>query len=215
MKKREYRYEWDILWLKCTKCWEWKDTSSYSHSKWCMFWFHPVCKECIASYKKEWYIKNIDARKQYLKDYYESNKDTIKNRVRLYEKENRDKVYERAKSYRHKNEDKMNQYFKEYYEHNKDEILKRNSVWTADFEERFKFNLWTFHTKTRRYVNKFKLKPIVCPICWSNKNIEIHHPSYSSFDKWCEVVFCCRACHRLIHYGTIECPKPINLLELK
>lgn len=271
MTKREYRYEWDILLLKCTKCGEWMDSSLYNKEKKWKFWLCSVCKECrrryrdehrdqykeyfkeyakvnrdklreynhnynllnqekiaayqkkyseenkekIAAYKKEWYIKNIEQRKQYNQNYYKENMESIKLKVRLYDKANRDKVYERAKAYRNKNENKLNQYFKDHYEKNREEILKRQREWVNDFEEKFKFNLWTFHTKTRRYVNRFKLKPTECPICWSNKKIEVHHPSYSSFDKWSEVVFCCRACHKLIHYGTIKCPKPINLLELK
>lgn len=268
--KREYKYEWDVLWLKCTKCWERNDASFYNNQKKWKFWLSSICKECkrkeriehrerykeyfkeyakankdrlreykqnykllnrekivaaqkkyseenkekIAAYKKEWYVKNMEQRKQYSQSYYKEHKESIKTRVRTYEKINRDKVYKRSKAYRDKNKDKINQYFKDYYEYNKDGILKKHKEWINDFESMHGFNLWTFHTKTRRYVNKFKLRPIACPICWNNEKIEIHHPSYDSFDKWSEVVFCCRACHKLIHYGTIECPKPINLLTL-
>jgi hypothetical protein len=53
-----------------------------------------------------------------------------------------------------------------------------------------------------------------CPICWSDKNIQAHHPYYRTFDDRCRVVFCCQSCHHRIHAWWFQCPQPINLLTL-
>jgi hypothetical protein len=32
---------------------------------------------------------------------------------------------------------------------------------------------------------------------------------------WSVVVFCCKFCHKNIHEWNIECPRPINLLDME
>ena len=133
----------------------------------------------------------------------------------ITKKENREKVYACSKKYNEQNRKRLTKYFKNRYEEKKNEILKQHKERVMYIEEKFWFNIWCFHSKTRRFVKQHHLKPNLCSICGCDNKIEIHHPSYENFDKRSEVVFCCRSCHRLIHYWTIECPPPINLLELK
>jgi hypothetical protein len=70
-----------------------------------------------------------------------------------------------------------------------------------------------FHKKARDYVRKHQIKPKQCPICWCKDNIVMHHPSYSEED-WNKVVFCCQWCHISIHNNQIDCPAPVNILDL-
>lgn len=80
-----------------------------------------------------------------------------------------------------------------------------------DFNEKYGFNGRSFHKKTCRFVDKYNLRPKRCPICWSKKNIQIHHPLYNSFDDRHKIVFCCCQCHHDIHHQKIKCPTYTDL----
>lgn len=109
------------------------------------------------------------------------------------------------------------EYSREYYkEYHKSNSIKRNEVrndYAKSFNEEHWFDWDKFHHKTRYYVRMHKLKPTACPICWRVWDVEIHHPSYETFEMWSSVVFCCHYCHSAIHDWFMECPKPIELLE--
>lgn len=169
---REYKYEWDILYLKCTKCWKWLTIDGYPRDKDRKFWVRSDCMECHRlkrkKYHREWYYNNRDRANDYARKYHIDNRDAIKDKE-------------------------------------KDRILAKD-LW---------FDRYSFHNKARYFIRKNKLKPKLCPICWAERNIEIHHPSYKWFDDWSMVVFCCKYCHRNIHTWDIECPKPINLLHME
>lgn len=166
---REFRYEWDVLYLRCKKCWEWKIVDDYHNSKWSMFWVKSRCKEC---------------RKKYSREYRSSHKDKIR-------ESNRD-----------------------YKLKNKCEIKEYDTRYKVKFKMKNGFSIKTFHRRARDYANTHSLIPSCCSICWEWWEIELHHPSYKSFDEWSKVVFCCTRCHRNIHAWNIKCPEPINLLEL-
>lgn len=174
-KKREYRYEWDILYVKCRTCGEWKTTDYYHKATRGKFWIITECKECVSKRQSVFYKENRDRKSRQWRQYYRDNKE------------------------------KISEHKKEYREHNKEKFDK--SLLT----EKLWFNRQTFHEKARAFTRKYWLKPEQCGICKSISRIEIHHPSYETFDKWSEVVFCCKSCHQRIHAWTIECPEPINL----
>lgn len=113
-----------------------------------------------------------------------------------------------------KNKEYSNQSSREYHQKNKERInlLIKNRADRHSKELWFKW--YRFHAKARYYIKRYSLKPKVCPICWKESNVYMHHPSYDNFDKWSEVVFCCNQCHMGIHNWEIECPKSVNLLEL-
>ena len=172
--EREYKYEWDVLYMKCTICWTWRESTQFpiarDNKK---FWTRSCCKECYRIKNRrlhqEWYKANSELAKRKCKVYHVNNKEKINNNIK-----------DRAE------------------QHTKD-------LW---------FDRYKFHSKAKIYVLKNRLRPIVCPLCKQHGRIEMHHPDYSWFDMWSKVVFCCKKCHSNIHKGHIECPKPINLLDL-
>ena len=181
---REYKYEWNELYLKCTKCWKWLTTNSFYKSSSKKFWVQTDCKECHRLNRRQYHIRNRGEDNLRSREYYKTNKLRIDELNKKYRLMNRDKICLLLKNYRES---------------------RSNDVW---------FNWNTFHNREKRYVNKFWISKGSCSICWNNKNIVMHHPSYESYDDWSRVVFCCRSCHKLIHSGTLECPEPIDLLNL-
>lgn len=171
---REYRFEWKILYQKCSVCWERKESDKFPSDKSKKFWIRCDCKDCHKIKAKwmhsDWYKRNSSIAKTKMKGYYSSNKRSVLVRVRS-----------------------------NYEEHTKE-------LW---------FDWYSFHDKAKRFARKYNLRPYICSLCWWKGSIEMHHPSYESFDKWCEVVFCCKSCHSNIHNWSIKCPKPINLLNLE
>lgn len=111
------------------------------------------------------------------------------------------------------NKEKQRKNFRNYHESNKDRILERNKNKVLEHTESIWFDRYKFHDTAKRYVRVHNLRPKQCTICWEFGNIEMHHPSYKSFEEWSKVVFCCKKCHRNIHNWYLECPKPIDLLE--
>ena len=184
LKRELYKVDWKEY-LKCPKCWELKEanTDNFRKKKQLSYWLASVCKECDREYDK---------------NYYWDNKEIIWWRHRWYNKANSDKLKENKKRYYLENRDTLYNNFKE----SRNKHIK--DLW---------FDRTYFHRKANYYATKNNLKPKCCPICWEECRIELHHPSYESFDKWSEVVFCCKSCHKNIHSWNIECPIPINLLD--
>ena len=113
-----------------------------------------------------------------------------------------------------KNREKHLEYCKLYHEINRDKLNLKKEKHNNDFREKVWFDWSAFHWRARSHVKRYKLKPDICPICGNVWNVIIHHPSYETYDKRSEVVFCCATCHSKIHKWAIECPNPVNLLEL-
>lgn len=182
--KREYKYEDGILYLKCMKCWERMTSDKYNKDSDKSFWLRTDCRECQHKYAK------------------------------IYRDNNKDKVINSVKRWQSLNKDTVDRYKKNYRDNNKDKVSKCQKNNRDNHSSELWFNWCTFHTRAIQFVRKYWLRPKSCPICWSWINIVMHHPSYDSFDKRSEVIFCCQSCHKLIHTWDIACPEPINLLEL-
>jgi hypothetical protein len=181
---RDYRYEWDVLYLKCSTCGRYLTTDNYNKDRSKMFWFRTNCNDC----RKVWRMS--------------------------YYKINRDKIIEFWKKWAKNNKVKADWYKKKYRENNREKV----AICQKNNRERHKKELWFswdfFHNKANEYVKKHDLRPETCPICWSSKNIVMHHPSCKAFNDRKFIVFCCQSCHKLIHSWEIECPDAINLFNL-
>lgn len=57
-KDKEYKYDWDILYIKCSKCWIYKSVDSFAKDKKWKFWVRNDCKECRNAYNKNYRFIN-------------------------------------------------------------------------------------------------------------------------------------------------------------
>lgn len=204
---RKHKYEWDVLYLKCTKCWRWKTIDFFWKEKKALFWVRPECKKC--------HNKNNKITSEYRRKYYEENKEKIRQQNKDYYDNNREKCAQIRRNYLVNNRDKIQIRRRKWREANKDRLNQKHKIHIKEISNKLWFNIDNFHRRASQYANRHSLKPTICPICWLGAKIDIHHPSYSSYDNRCIVVFCCRMCHSKIHRWEIECPHPINLLLLK
>lgn len=185
MRAREYYTdENSVLWIKCSKCGEFKTTGGFNKSKNNFLWLQPKCKEC---------------QKQYNKWHYNKNKEHYVELSKERKRKNHSKVLERERNRAKKNPEKI----KERRERWKD---KRNTTYW--------FNTTKINRKANHLIQKNNLRPEVCSLCWWKWSVEFHHPSYENEDMWNVWVFCCKQCHEKIHSWEIECPGSINLLDL-
>lgn len=85
LSNKEYRYEWDTLYLKCTKCSKRKTLDRFPKDKSMKFWVRSACKECknssVRMSRREWYEKHKERIKQHYVDYYNNNKQKIIKRM--------------------------------------------------------------------------------------------------------------------------------------
>ena len=58
--EREYRYIWDVLYIKCSKCWIEKPIQWFSRDRQWKFWVRNDCKECRSKYNKGFRENNKD-----------------------------------------------------------------------------------------------------------------------------------------------------------
>ena len=118
-----------------------------------------------------------------LKDFYKSNKGA--RGVCCHCKECRNKVVNKSLKKNHKRVSNLSI-----------KTQKRLSL-------KYGFNRHTFHMKAIRKAKKIGY-PEICPICQQKSKIQIHHPSYKSFEDWNKIIFCCRKCHQKIHNNEIK-----------
>lgn len=123
-------------------------------------------------------------------------------------KSKRDEIALKNKEYYWKNKEKINAHKREYYKNN-----NRQWKYRENLTKELWFNWQTFHEHTREYIRKKWIRPHKCSICGNKSVVEVHHPSYDSFEDWSMVVFCCRSCHRQVHSWRIQSPEPINILD--
>lgn len=199
-KAREYKYEWDVLYLKCTQCGKRWTVNDYQKCKRRKFWLQPWCKACNRIKRVKFYWENKERLTILNKEYCKNNREKLSKRTREYCRKNRDKVNQRMREYRKNNRDKIKEYTKWYIKNRSEEI------W---------FSWRWFHNKATLFVKKYWLRPDICPICREKKEVVIHHPSYHSYEDWSKIVFCCARCHNMIHTWEINCPTPIDLLTFK
>lgn len=213
-QEREYRYEWDTLYLKCTKCWEWKTLDWYYKCSTKRFWVHSHCRECIKNKMNKYYDDNKDKVLNREKIYYLDNKQEILNQRRLCYKENKGKILDKHREYYQSNKHLLSSNQRKYYSDNRERISEYQKENRKNHSKQMWFNRDTFHKMANNYAKRNNLKQKVCSICWIEDKVEMHHPSYEKYEDWSKVVFCCPSCHRRIHSGTLECPEPIDLLSL-
>ena len=69
---RERRYIWDVLYIKCSKCWIEKPVDCFpKHNKW-KFWVRNDCKECRNKYHRDFHRANKERLKEYKKKHDEN-----------------------------------------------------------------------------------------------------------------------------------------------
>ena len=86
---REHRYEWDVLYIKCPKCWERKPIDAFSKNSKRTFWIQSKCKEChrkyhIANKEKIKYL-GINLAKE-VKDLYSQDEQLERNKMTQMER---------------------------------------------------------------------------------------------------------------------------------
>lgn len=74
---REYKYVWDVLYLKCTKCWERKTKDAFHKSKIMKFWVKAKCKDCRKYLSREYRKSHKDIVKRYNSIYNKSHKEYL------------------------------------------------------------------------------------------------------------------------------------------
>lgn len=83
-------------------------------------------------------------------------------------------------------------------------IERRRYIYESSSLRRKNKWYWKIHTKTIRYINKKRLRPSICSICFIepiNKKIEAHHRDYNIRNS---VIFCCKICHSKLDSGKIN-----------
>lgn len=208
--KREHYYEWDILFLRCSRCENFKQSIDFWKNKNKPFGLNCYCKECAKIRWKEFYNNNKDRVKGYHKNYYQNNRDNIQEKHKEYNR----KTYttERGRGYQRK-----------YREKNYGIYIERQRAYRKkEYKEKYEkkkstevgFNINTFHTKATDYIKNNNLRFNECIVCGKEGKTQAHHPSYDNKDKRKEVVFLCDACHKLVHTGELDCPEPVDLIQL-
>ena len=185
---RESYIEWWKTYTKCWKCWEFKEATNeffWKAKDWFM-WLRRWCKDCDRIYFREYRRQHKDRINELAKKYTASPR--RKESSKIWAMENREKVRESWRKYRARNKDKIREALR----------LKEKTIFNK------------VHTKTRRFISKFNIRPDRCMVCGSTWYIYAHHTNY---EKRYEVAFVCPSCHNLIHNWTLECPKPINILQ--
>lgn len=86
MKKREYMYMLDELYIKCNRCWKWKMSKCYRPAKAYKFWVLAECRECESEYNRNRYESKREEITATHKEYYRKNKEKINSHKREYYK---------------------------------------------------------------------------------------------------------------------------------
>lgn len=209
---REHYYEWDILYIKCAHCKEIKPAEAFHKNKRDKFWIDNHCKECEKKRKIKMFSNETyrEKDKEAHKRYRENNKEKISEYRKAYVKSHKKEWREYGQKYRQEHPDMT----KENYLKNKEIIKKRNKDWHEKKEKETWIDISKFHAKARTYSKSRGLNPMYCVLCDKEGVVEMHHPSYNSFDKRKEVVFLCKSCHHLVHSGELGCPSPVDLIQL-
>lgn len=132
-------------------------------------------------------------------------KECKKKELYIYAKTNKDKILERTRNYR-------KQYSLKYRKDKLDKLVEYNK----EYRRKHLINVgwkyltyWGMLNKITIIINNLWIRPNRCPICWAEWKTQAHHPDYN---KWDEIVFVCRKCHKRIHSWDIKCPTPIKLV---
>jgi hypothetical protein len=136
------------------------------------------CKSCLLKLKKEYMDNYHKIHKSesliYNKRYYEEHINQIKENWKLWYRKNKKRIAQKRKQdyYLIQRRKYAYKYKKKYPEKDKAHKLSKN-------------------------ISKLSY----CERCFSNKNLEKHHPNYS---KPLEIITLCKRCHTEEHYGDIS-----------
>ena len=125
------------------------------------------CKECVASYKKEYALLNKEKIKEYKKEYYLENKEDIIMKVKEYTSININKIkgykdeynknnpnLEYHKIYREKNKELVSQRKKDYYQNNKEKVKEKVREYTSENREYINQRKRENREKNKDYLNE-------------------------------------------------------------
>lgn len=93
---REYKYEWDVLYVKCNVCWKFKTISEYDKGSKYRFWVRTYCKDCMRDYSQRRYSNKRDYIANQNKEYYWNNKLKTSEHKKEYYKENKERIKKHA-----------------------------------------------------------------------------------------------------------------------
>lgn len=122
-------------------------------------------------------------------------KECDKKHSRNYRLDNFEKVAKQKKKYNEAHREQRRQTKKKFY-------AKRRAEW---------INIRGIHKKTEKYIKKNKIRVNICSVCGKECNTAFHHIDYNKWNCW---VFVCVLCHNNIHAWHIDCPEPVDLIQL-
>lgn len=191
-KKRIVIQEWWKTYFICTKCWEKKEatTDFFCKENNSKYWLLSICKSCISERDKAFYSKH---------------REKIIDKVRVWKENNKLHCKEWQEKYREEHKEERNKYNKEYMKLYRERDYVKERIKSHTLEKWYR----PIHKKTNMLISKRWWRPGICPICWWWWRIEAHHPNY---DKYNEIVWCCKSCHMYIHQGKIINYKIVDLL---
>lgn len=191
----------------CTKCGIEKLLDQFYRDKSTKTWYAPRCKSCKDEHTRDYYNKNKDRINKYKRDSWYNKTDRKKAYDKKRRENNREKKLESDRRYREKNRELIRERDRKYILNNPEKYREKN----RKQREKYWYDWIHLHYETLNYIRKNNLRPNACSICNKECIPDSHHPDRH---KWNEVVFVCRICHKNIHVWNIECPEPINLLDL-
>lgn len=210
--RKRIREEIDgVVYVNCTKCWDILSLlDNFTKSKKGKWGYTSICKKCIKE-SREINSEYICKKK---KEYYETNKIKIQEKAAIYRDAHRERIKNYARKYRETFPEKCKiSNRKSYSKHAEDRVIQQKN-YEKGKSKKLWFSWKTFHDKANWYSDYRGLNPHQCQICWIDSKCHLHHPSYSSFDKRKEVVFLCPKCHKNVHEWNLDCPKPVDLIQL-
>ena len=215
-QKKEHYYKWDILFVKCSCCEEFKPSEDFVKSKNRSFGLDCYCKECTREKWKKFYKDNRDKVRRAHEEYYQNNKGSILERHREYNRRTytTEKAREYQRRYKEKNYDKLIQKNKDARKKMLKEGNRPNREREKKMDKKFWYSTTLFHNRAASYIKKNDLRPKECMACGKAGDIEFHHPLYDNIDKRKEWIFLCRGCHKLVHTWELNCPESVDLIQL-
>lgn len=169
--------------IKCGREFPVENFPRYKNRKGIMC-YKNVCKECMAIYKHEHYLKDIEKYKKRAKRFREENHAYYISYLRNYYKENKEEQNKKQAEYAKEHRDSINAY---------------RRVWS-----KLPINRAKNYTRkvTRILLARGELvKPLKCELCHKEKFLEAHHLDYSNpYD----VLWLCKQCHEYVHHHLNE-----------
>jgi hypothetical protein len=132
---------------KCNKCLVEKELDMFPKTG-------TRCKECVASYKKEYALLNKEKIKEYKKEYYLENKEDIMESKKVYYQSNKDIILLKSKEYVINNIDKVKDYRNEYNKNNPN--LEYHKKYREDNREEISEKRKEYYKKNKDKIKKYQ-----------------------------------------------------------